>query len=73
MTSSRRLTEAAEFDVEADRAVEELEGLLEAIPQLIFAIRLAQAGARRELREAGEVDLVLMGDRQAAREVPLRG
>ena len=65
MTSSRRLTECAELDMEADRLIEELEGLLEAIPWLIFVIRLAQAQARRELREAEEAELALMGDRQA--------
>lgn len=67
MTSSRRLTELAELDVEAERLVGILEGSMEAIPILIILIRATQAQARRELREAGEDALALLGDRGGVR------
>ena len=63
MTSSKRLTELAKLDVEAERLVGILEGSMEAIPTLIFLVRISQAQARVELREAGEDALALLGDR----------
>jgi len=63
MTSSKRLTELAEVDVGVERIVGDLEDALEAIPTLIFLLKLVQVLARRELREAGEEALALLGDR----------
>ena len=67
MTSSKRLKE---LDGAADRIVEELEALQKGIPFFIFLIRLAQIQVRREIREAGETELALLGQRQ---EEAMRG
>ena len=71
MTSPKRLTELAELDAEAERIVEDLEDAREAIPTLIYCLRLVQAAARRELREAGEADLAILGERGVRREPAL--
>lgn len=62
MSSPRRRTELAELDVGVERIVKDLEDALEAIPTLIILLRLSQALAKRELREA---ELALTGDRRA--------
>lgn len=72
MTSPRRRKEIVELDVGVERIIKDLEDALEAIPTLIFLLKLAQAQAMRKLREAEETDLAILGDRPGAREPALK-
>ena len=72
MTSPRRRKEIVELDVRVERIIKDLEDAREAIPTLIFLLKLAQAQAMRKLREAEETDLAILGDWPVTREPVLK-